>query len=165
MSHDYLNVTCWDPPEYRGLSATEHFLKKDRLDLLICNKTSADKCPRKCHCFYQPKNRRTVINCTSVGLTALPKFVPEGDNLTLLFDGNNIEFLEHREYFNRSSVISISNNKLNSIASNAIGSIGSNTVLDLSGNSINELPRDIQSFDPCIMKLGIIKISCSCDDH
>ncbi|XP_071135520.1 toll-like receptor 6 [Mytilus edulis] len=162
---DYLNVTCWDPPEYRGLSIIDHFLKGDKLDLLICNKTSADKCPRKCHCFYQPKNRRTVVNCTSVGLTALPKLVPEGDNLTLLFDGNNIEFLEHRQYFNRSSVISISNNKLNSIASNAIGSIGSNTVLDLSGNGIHELPRDIQSFDPCIMKLGIIKISCSCDDH
>ncbi|CAC5380330.1 unnamed protein product [Mytilus coruscus] len=162
---DFLNVTCWDPPEYRGLSITEHFVKGDRLDLLICNKTSADKCPQKCYCFYQPKNRKTVVNCTDVGLTALPKFVPEGDNLTLLFDGNNIEFLEHREYFNRSSVISLSNNRLHTISSNAIEIIGSNAVLDLSGNNMNKLPRYIQTFDPCITKLGKIKISCSCDDH
>ncbi|CAC5423133.1 unnamed protein product [Mytilus coruscus] len=161
---DYYNVTCWDPPEYRGLSITEHFVKGDKLDLLICNKTSVDKCPKECHCFYQPKNRRTVVNCTGVGLTLLPRYVPEGENLTLLFEGNNIESLEHREYFNRSYAISLSNNQIHTISSHAIESIGNNAILDLSGNKMYELPRDFQSFDPCITKLGKIKISCGCDD-
>ncbi|XP_071135519.1 protein toll-like [Mytilus edulis] len=162
---DYYNVTCWDPPEYRGVSITDFFMEEDKLHLLVCNKSSADKCPKECYCFYQPKNRRTVVNCTGVGLLELPTYVPEGDNLTLLFDENDITKLEYREYFNRSSVIRLSNNKLNTISSNAIESIDSNAVFDLSDNNMNELPRDFQSFDPCITKLGKIKISCGCGDQ
>ncbi|VDI41136.1 Hypothetical predicted protein [Mytilus galloprovincialis] len=162
---DYYNVTCWDPPEYRGLSITEHFVKGDKLHLLICNKTSADKCPKECHCFYQPKNRTTVVNCTGVGLTRLPQYVPEGENLTLLFEGNTIESLEYREYLNRSYTISLSNNQIHTISSNAIESIGNNAFLDLSVNDMYELPRDFQSFDPCITKLGKIQISCDCGDE
>ncbi|XP_052087899.1 uncharacterized protein LOC127724937 [Mytilus californianus] len=123
------------------------------------------KCPKKCHCFYQPKNRRTVVNCTGVGLTLLLQYVPEGENLTLLFEGNNIESFEQREYFNRSYTISLSNNQIHTISSNAIESIGNNAILDLSGNKMYELPRDFQSFNLCITKLGKIQISCDCDDE
>jgi hypothetical protein len=63
---DYFNITCWNPPEYRGRSIPD-IVKKGHMDLFICNLTKAEKCPKQCRCYYQPhEGQRIVVNCSII---------------------------------------------------------------------------------------------------
>lgn len=159
---NHYDVTCWNPPEFRGLSIVNHFIKGNRLDQLICNVSTSEQCPRYCHSYKQPKHGRTVVNYTDAGLTALSDYLPGGGNLTLIFKGNKISYFEDREYFKRVFSVDISNNSLQNISEKAFHNMKYDVVLDLSDNQIIELPHSFQTFDPCSIPIGKLTMPCDC---
>ncbi|CAC5409886.1 unnamed protein product [Mytilus coruscus] len=150
-----------NPPEYRGKVITD-IVKEDHLDVLICNLTNKDKCPKNCYCFYQPKEKRTVFNCTNAGLTQLPVYIPEGKNLILILKNNSIENLENRTYLGRISVLDISNNKIQTIKPGFVANLPKDISLSLTGNKLTTLPREIQTLNPCRARFGKVMIDCNC---
>ncbi|CAC5386762.1 unnamed protein product [Mytilus coruscus] len=161
---DYFNLTCWNPPEYRNMSVPG-FVNDKNLHLLICNMSEEEKCPRYCHCYVQPKLNRTVVNCTSVGLTNLPFYMPDKENLTILMANNSIEIFEERDYLNRTRVIDISNNSIRIFTDDAVSKLKIDTVFTVDNNSFKKLPREFQKFDPCRkVRMGQVTLHCDCKD-
>ncbi|VDI12885.1 Hypothetical predicted protein [Mytilus galloprovincialis] len=168
---DYFNLTCWNPPEYRNMSvpgfATKDDFLNDNLHLLICNMSEGEegKCPRYCHCYVQPKLHRTVVNCTSIGLTKLPLYMPDKENLTILMANNSIEIFESRNYLNRTRVIDISDNLIRIFTEDAVSMLITDTVLTMNNNSFKKIPREFQKFDPCSkVRMGQVILDCDCKD-
>lgn len=56
--------TCTYPQNLNGYSIENDIIKKNRLDLLICQLNTTE-CPKGCDCYFQPYYNRSVINCTS----------------------------------------------------------------------------------------------------
>lgn len=160
---DYFNMSCWNPPEYRGKIITD-IVKDDDLDILICNLTNKDKCPKNCYCFYQPKEKRTVVNCTSAELIQLPLYVPEGKNLTLILKNNSIENFENRTYLGNISILDMSNNKLQRIKPGSLSNLHQDISLNLAGNKLTTLPREVQTLNPCRTRFGRVTIYCNCEN-
>ena len=159
---DYFKLKCWDPPEYRGRLITD-MVEKGHLDLFICNITASEKCPKDCYCFYQPKKSRTVVNCTSAELKELPLYLPGSNNITLVLNNNSIKHFDSRVYLKNVSVLDISHNHLETITSEAITSLAQNISLTLENNNFRNLPRALQTLNPCKVHFGKVTIRCECE--
>lgn len=159
---DHFKLKCWDPPEYRGKLITD-MVNEGHLDLFICNITASKKCPKDCHCFYQPKKSRTVVNCTAAGLKELPLYLPDRNNITLVLNNNSIKHFESRAYLKNVSVLDIANNILETITSEAITSLAKKTSLTLKNNNFKTLPRALQTLNPCKVHFGKVTIRCECE--
>lgn len=159
---DFFKLTCWDPPEYRGRLISDMVLK-GHLDLFICNITASERCPKDCHCFYQPKKNRTVVNCTAAGLTELPLYLPDSNNITLLLNKNSIKHFDSRVYLKKVSVLDISHNHLETITSEAIISLAKTISFTLQNNNFMTLPRALQTLNPCKVHFGKVTIRCECE--
>ena len=135
----------------------------DHLDLLICNLTEKEKCPPKCYCFYQPKERKTVVNCTGAELTELPRHLPEYSNITLILKNNSIKHFTNREYLTNVSVMDLSGNAINKICPKTINSLPKNISMNLVGNKLSSVPRILQTLNPCLQNFGELVIHCGCE--
>lgn len=163
---DYFNISCWLPLEYRGKTIPD-IVKEGRLDIFICNLTVEQKCPPKCKCFFQPKERRTVVDCSGVGLKELPPYVPSGNrfsnNLTLIFKDNNITHFGNRSYLTDATVLDMSGNKVSTFSHEAIEMLPDDIELNFADNNFKKVPRAFQTLNPCKSKFGDVTIDCGCD--
>ncbi|XP_052089271.1 toll-like receptor 8 [Mytilus californianus] len=161
---DYFNISCWNPPEYRGKTIPD-IVKEGRLDIFICNLT--EKCPRNCTCFYQPKERRTVVDCSDAGLKKMPCEVPQwnrfSNNLTLIFKNNNITHFDNKSYLKDATVLDMSGNKVATFSPEAIEMLPEDIVLNFADNNFKKVPRAFQTLNPCKSKFGDVAIDCNCD--
>ncbi|CAC5385266.1 unnamed protein product [Mytilus coruscus] len=156
---DYFNMSCWNPPEYQGLSIPGLVIQK-KLDLFICNITK--ECPRYCRCYHQPHKRRTVVNCTDANLEKLPKYVPDASNLTLLFKNNKIKTLESRDYLANATFIDISGNGFDEVGDNVSLLIRNDIHFLMQEHNLKDLPRGFQLLNPCFAQIGRTEIKCDC---
>jgi hypothetical protein len=103
---DYFELTCASPPEING-SRLLDIIKDDRFDVFVFNISMVRKCPPKCHCFHQPSQCRTVVNCSHSEKTKLPSALPDHTHLDVDFSHNRIDLVDRRfiyssvDYFSR----------------------------------------------------------------
>ena len=161
---DYFNITCWNPPEYRGRSIPD-MVTEGHMDLFICNLTKAQKCPKQCRCYYQPhEGQRLVVNYTNAGLTELPPYVPEGKNIHLILKNNSIKIFNNKKYLENVILLDLSNNSINSITPAAIENLQKEMYLDLSNNELKTFPRPIQTLNPCKSQFGDVILDSNCSN-
>ena len=103
---DYFELTCASPPELNGIRLLD-IIKDDKFDVFVCNISMDGKCPPKCHCFHQPSQCRTVVNCSHSEKTKLPSALPDHTHLDVDFSHNRIDLVDRRfiyssvDYFSR----------------------------------------------------------------
>ncbi|CAC5385244.1 unnamed protein product [Mytilus coruscus] len=157
---DYFNMSCWNPLEYRGLSIPYLVMHK-KLDLFICNIT--EKCPRYCRYYHQQHKRTTGVNCTDANLEALPDYVPEVSNLTVLLKNTKIKTFESRNYLGNTTFIDMSNTGFSEVENDVFMQIHNGVNFLMEGHNLNDMPRGFQVLNPCIAQLGRTVIKCNCN--
>lgn len=162
---DYFDIKCFNPPELANQSIA-WLTKEGKLDQFICNVSKSDNCPSGCHCYQQPSQDRTVVNCTNQNMTELPQKLPGDKNITLILTGNQITQLQNRSYFDRISVLDISDNKINHIPESVAKELTINNILlDLHGNELTKIPSVFKVRDPCALNIGTIRQTCGCEEE
>ncbi|XP_052716920.1 uncharacterized protein LOC128189375 [Crassostrea angulata] len=158
---DFFNITCKEPPELSGVSIADMAMK-NKLDNFICNISVSSGCPLGCHCYEQPSERRTVVNCTGVGLTTMPSKLPAFSNIELLMKNNLIQELGDLEYLTQLKKIEINNNPLQRISSGLANRIKYNVDISLNCTNLEKIPNTFKQLDQHQVKLGICNITCDC---
>lgn len=158
---DYYNITCTEPPELSGFSIAEMSMK-NRLDSLICNISVSSGCPLGCHCYQQPSERRTVVNCTGLGLIKMPSKLPAFNDIELLMENNLIQELGDMEYFTQLRKLEINNNPLQRISSGLANRIKYEVDISLNCTNLEKIPMTFKQLDQHRVKLGICNITCDC---
>eukprot|EP00105_Crassostrea_gigas_P035225 XP_019919373.1 PREDICTED: uncharacterized protein LOC109617541 [Crassostrea gigas] len=158
---DYYNITCTEPPELSGVSIADMSMK-NKLDNFICNISVTSGCPLGCHCYEQPSERRTVVNCTGVGLTTMPSKLPAFSNIELLLENNLIHELGDIEYLTQLKKLEINNNPLRKISSALAKRIKYNVDISLNCTNLEKIPITFKQLDQHRVKLGICNITCDC---
>lgn len=164
---------CKYPKNLEGFSIEEDIIKKDRLDLLVCQLNSSE-CPRSCQCFFQPYFNRSVVNCTSAwdGLE-LPDFdldmlmmnTNDGEptHLELYFHGNKIEKLTNKPFLMNATKLDFSSNNLQYVSPLAILRLPRNSKLFLSNNVLlKNIPKTFENLNPWNINFTNISIDCDC---
>ena len=166
---DYFRVTCASPPELNGKQLLD-LIKDDKFDVFVCNISMVGKCPPKCHCFDQPSQGRTVVNCSHSGKTKLPSALPDHTHLDVDFSHNRIDLLDRRftyssvDYFSRIKKLNLQNNSIKELPGYILSKLINVTWLDLRTNEITNIPRALQSIHPCRVAMGRIEMICNCGD-
>lgn len=158
---DYYNITCTEPPELSGISIADMTMK-NKLDNLICNISVSSGCPLGCHCYEQPSERRTVVNCTGVGLTTMPSKLPAFSNIELLLENNLIPELSDMECLTQLKKLEINNNPLQRISAGLANRIKYNVDISLNCTNLENIPITFKQLDQHRVKLGICNITCDC---
>lgn len=162
---DYFDIKCFNPPELANQSIA-WLTKEGQLDQFICNVSKSDNCPSGCHCYQQPSQDRTVVNCTNQNMTELPQKLPDDKNITLILTGNQITQLQNKSYFGRISVLDISDNKINCIPESVAKELTTNSILlNLHGNELTKIPSVFKVKDPCALNIGTINQTCGCEEE
>lgn len=162
---DFFDIKCFNPPELANQSIA-WLTKEGKLDQFICNVSKSDNCPSGCHCYQQPSQDRAVVNCTNQNMTELPQKLPGDKNITLILTGNQITQLQNRSYFDRISVLDISDNKINRIPESVAKELTINNILlDLHGNELTKIPSVFKVRDPCALNMGTIRQTCGCEEE
>ena len=138
--------TCTYPQNLNGYSIENDIIKKNRLDLLICQLNTTE-CPKGCACYFQPYYNRSVINCTSKWSgNELPEF--DIDNLMmdtndrepthfeLFFQGNNLTKIGKKNYARNVTRLDLSSNKIHSIRNVDISFLPSDCIISLRNNTL-----------------------------
>ncbi|CAC5367123.1 unnamed protein product [Mytilus coruscus] len=173
----YFEVTCQSPPELKNVLLID-IIKHQSLDCLICNLTIADRCPPQCRCFYQPSRSRTVVNCSGTGRRRLPSALPLRTDLEVDFSSNRLSSMlninhEIKTTSNGSILyyyskyirkLDLSNNNIEIIPDDLIVKLRNVTLINLSKNKIMNIPRILQTLNPCQINLGKVVIHCKCND-
>ena len=160
---DYFDIKCFNPPELANQSIA-WLTKEGQLDQFICNISKSENCPGDCHCYKQPSHDRTVVNCTNLNMMQLPLKLPADTNITLIMTGNQVTQVENRSYFDRVSVLELSDNKIKNIPESIAKTLVINEVkLDLYGNQLTSIPSVFKITDPCDLNIGMINQTCDCD--
>jgi hypothetical protein len=169
MYRDYYELTCASPPELNGIRLLD-IIKDDKFDVFVCNISMVGKCPPKCHCFHQPSQGRTVVNCSHSGKTKLPSALPDHTHLDVDFSHNRIDLVDRRfiyssvDYFSRIKKLNLQNNSIKELPEYLLSKLINVTWLDLRTNEITNIPRTLQYIQPCRVAMGRIEMTCNCDD-
>jgi hypothetical protein len=161
---DYFDIKCFQPPELANQSIAK-LTADGELDGFICNISKSENCPGSCHCYKQPSQHRTVVNCTNQNMMHLPKKLPDDKNITLILKGNQISQIQNMSYLDRVSVLDLSENNIHQLPESVADTVVSNKVgINLHGNSLHRLPSHFKPEDPCALNLGTLNLTCQCHD-
>ncbi|KAK3599263.1 hypothetical protein CHS0354_012873 [Potamilus streckersoni] len=158
-------LICDTPKEFEKMSIKTLYNHAD-MDHLVCNITENDKCPPKCWCYNQQSRKRLVINCTSLEMTELPEYLPEGmwgSKVELLLRNNSVTKLDQRNYIQRIVSLDLSGNNIASIDDTAVRMMNSDIHMLIPNNSLQTLPRRFESLNPDNLEIGDAFLQCSCD--
>ena len=162
---DYFNVTCYEPPHLHGKSIPQLVVTKE-LDLFVCNLTQQDGCPKNCNCTEQTNQNRLIINCESNGLRSMPDLsrLPDWYDVELYLAKNEIKTVGRENYFNRTTVLDLSENSLIEISPDAFKDLETKGKrIDISGNTdLNVKTLEFRNIDRCILNLGDKVVKCDC---
>ncbi|CAC5367135.1 unnamed protein product [Mytilus coruscus] len=175
MTRDYFDVKCYAPETLKGKQMVT-IIKERQYDGLICNLSLADKCPPKCRCIYQPAVRnRTIIDCSELHLTKLPRMLPNYNVLEVDLSNNSIDNLPNqfrhihkherkiKHYFERIRIFNFSNNQIRILPRSNLFLLRK-AEIDFRGNNIYSLHRSIEELNPCNIYLDTIEMQCKCED-
>lgn len=161
---DYFDVECFQPPELANQSIA-NLTVNGQLDGFICNISKSENCPGSCHCYKQPSQHRTVVNCTNQNMTQLPKNLPNDKDITLILKGNQISQIQNMSYLDRVSVLDVSENNIYHVSESVASTLVSTSVeINLHGNPLHKLPSHFKTADPCAFNLGMLNMTCQCSD-
>ena len=169
LHRDYFDLICESPPELNGIHLLD-VIKDGKFDVFVCNISMDGKCPPKCHCFHQPSQGRTVVNCSHSGKTKLPSALPDHTHLDVDFSHNRIDLVDRRfiyssvDYFSRIKKLNLQNNSIKELPEYLLSKFINVTWLDLRTNEIINIPRALQSIQPCRVAMGRIEMTCNCND-
>ncbi|KAL0615418.1 Leucine-rich repeat and transmembrane domain-containing protein 2 [Plecturocebus cupreus] len=109
-------------------------------------------CPFSCKC----DSRSLEVDCSGLGLTAVPPDVP-GATRTLLLLNNKLSALPSWAFANLSSLqrLDLSNNFLDQLPHSIFGDLTNLTELQLRNNSIRTLDRDLLRHSPLLRHLDL----------
>ncbi|XP_061166368.1 protein toll-like [Saccostrea echinata] len=162
MWRNYFDVKCFQPPELANQSIA-WLTKEGQLDRFITNVT--ENCPTGCHCYQQPSQDRTVVNCTNKNMTQLPKKIPHDQNITLILKGNQISQIKNMSYLERVSYLDISENNVQNIPESVANTLVLNEIkLNLNGNKLQKIPSRFKTRDPCDLNIGKLNMTCDCSN-
>ncbi|KAK3599266.1 hypothetical protein CHS0354_012876 [Potamilus streckersoni] len=156
-------LTCKTPQKFENMSIKDLYYNAN-MDDLVCDIT--EKCPSKCRCYDQQNREKLVINCTSLGLTELPDYLPEGmwgSKVELLLRNNSVTKLDQRNYIQRIQSLDLSGNNIASIDDTAVRMMNSDIHMLIPNNSLQTLPRSFKSLNPDNLEIGDAFLQCSCD--
>lgn len=163
---NYYNITCANPPSLQGQSVFD-LVMDNQMDKFICE-IKWERCPRHCRCFRQPSQNRLVVNCSDTQQKALPKtlpFVQDDEFLDLDFSINSITEFNTRDYLNVTVALNIDDNsKLNKIDKKSFSD--SRDIQNLSIRNtkmLRDIPKTLESLDPCQVSFGDLYLNCDCD--
>ncbi|XP_052073851.1 protein toll-like [Mytilus californianus] len=175
MTRGYFDVKCYAPGTYKNKSIFT-IIKDRQYDGLICNLSLADKCPPKCRCMYQPAVRnRTLIDCSELHLTKLPRMLPDYNVLEVDLSNNSLRNLplqfrhmhKHgrniKHYLERIRLFNFSNNQVRMLPRSNLFRLRK-AEIDFRENNINSLHRSIAELNPCNIYLDTIEMQCKCND-
>ncbi|CAC5367119.1 unnamed protein product [Mytilus coruscus] len=175
MTRDYFDVKCYSPRTLKDRLIVT-IIKDRQYDNLICNLSLAEKCPPKCRCIYQPAVRnRTLIDCSDLHLTKLPRVLPDYNVLEVDLSNNRLHNLSNqfnhmhdrrrniKNYFERIRLFNVSNNHIRILPRSNLIHLRE-AEIDFRGNKICSLHRSIADLNPCNIYLDTIKMKCECED-
>lgn len=128
------------------------------------------RCPHKCHCFYQPSQKKTVVNCrTKLSSKKFPLGLQEYKNLALDFSKNLISDLDNqfertKNYTFRIKEINLEGNKFGSISEFVVSQLKSITMINMKHNPITSIDMSLRNLRPCNVQLGRLDLVCTCND-
>ena len=138
------------------------------LDQFVCELTN--RCPSGCRCVHRPANATLHVYCSNANLTALPLELPELPNsytkYKLDFSNNRrLRHLEHRPYFDNTSILDLSNCSIDSIDLKLWRDLSNITQVFLDGNQLQSLPSLVTTVSLQRTKFSLRKNpwKCSCD--
>jgi len=157
----FKDVRCASPPNlYNGEVVSV------QLDQFICQLT--DRCPVGCRCVHRPSNVTLHVDCPNANITALPLELPKLPNsftkYKLDFSDNRLRRLEHHEVFVNTSILDVSNCKIQFVSGwDEIAKIPS---VNLFGNEITSFPASFGSVNISSNRLNLANNpwDCSCDN-
>ncbi|CAG2230867.1 unnamed protein product [Mytilus edulis] len=163
----HVNFKCNRPPQFKN-TIIKNF--RHYPDLLICNISMSERCPHKCHCFYQPSRNQTVVNCRAkLSSKRFPLVLPEYENLALDFSKNLISDLDNqfertKNYAFRIKEINLEGNNFHSISEFAVSQLKRTTMFNMKQNQITSIDRSLRNLRPCNVQLGRLDLVCTCND-
>ncbi|XP_063397233.1 toll-like receptor 8 [Mytilus trossulus] len=128
------------------------------------------RCPHKCHCFYQPSQNKTVVNCrTILSSKKFPLVLPEHENFALDFSKNLISDLDYqleraKNYTFHIKEINLAGNNFDIISEFAVSQLKRTTMINMIHNPITSIDRSLRNLRPCNVQLGRLDIVCTCTD-
>ncbi|CAC5367112.1 unnamed protein product [Mytilus coruscus] len=167
FEESYINFKCNSPPQFKNkiIKNFQHYP-----DLLICNISMSARCPHKCHCFYQPSQNKTVVNCrTILSSKKIPSVLPEYENLALDFSKDLISDLDYqfkraKNYTFRIKEINLAENNFYSISEFVLSHLKSATMINMKHNPITSIGRSLRNLRPCNVQLRRLDLVCTCKD-
>ncbi|VDI79745.1 Hypothetical predicted protein [Mytilus galloprovincialis] len=175
MSRGYFDVKCYAPRKFKDTSMLT-IIKDHLYDGLICKLSFADKCPPKCRCMYQPAVRnRTLIDCSDLHLTRLPRMLPDYNVLEVDLSNNNLQNLplqfRHMHKHGRNIKRNLDRIRLFNFSNNQIRMLPRSNLfhlrkaeIDFRENNINSLHRSMAELNPCNIYLDTVEMQCKCED-
>lgn len=166
--------TCTYPQNLNGYSIENDIIKKNRLDLLICQLNTTE-CPKGCDCYFQPYYNRSVINCTSKWSgNELPEFdidklmmdTNDGEptHFELFFQGNNLTKIGEKNYARNVTRLDLSSNKIHSIRNVDISFLPSDCIISLRNNTLlARIPKTFEKMNPNQIDFSNCYIECDCE--
>ncbi|KAL3871131.1 hypothetical protein ACJMK2_039148 [Sinanodonta woodiana] len=156
-------LICKTPKKFQNMSIRDLYYNASKDDL-VCDIT--EKCPPKCSCYDQQNRHKLVINCTSLGLTAMPDYLPQGmwgSKVELILSNNSITTLDYRQYIHQIVLLDLSGNNIASIDEAAVRMMHTDIHMLIPNNSLQTLPRDFENLNPDNLEIGDTFLQCSCD--
>ncbi|KAK3103539.1 hypothetical protein FSP39_019997 [Pinctada imbricata] len=153
------NVTCHAPDSLKGILVSD-LVGSTKRDYMICD--APENCPKKCNCYSQPSQDHLVVNCSGAGLKKLPDTLPWGERYSLLFDGNDIDTFDKRDYLQRVHYADFSKTPLKNLPEVAIETLPHDVNLNFEDTRIQELPSAFALKAPYLISFRPLVIDCEC---
>ena len=139
-----------------------------QLDQFVCVLT--ERCPPGCRCVHRPANATLHVYCSNANLTVLPLELPKlpKSYTTYKLDFSNnrrLHRLQHRDYFVNTSILDVSNCKIDSVDFEMWNDLANMTHVLLDGNQLQALPSSVAavSLERSRFSLSRNPWKCSCD--
>ena len=121
------------------------------LHQLVCE--LKQRCPPGCRCVHRPANATLHVYCSNANITVLPPELPELPKSYTKYKldlSNNrlLRRLERRAYFVNTSILDVSNCKLESINSEVWNDLANMTRVFLDRNQLQSLPSSVAEVSP-----------------
>ena len=141
------------------------------MDQFVC--FVRDFCPTGCTCIKQPQTLTLHVNCSSVGLKALPNVVPPINTIAIYkyylnFSNNgDLTTLHYEDYMAKTRSLDVINSGVATIAAEVWRAFQGMDYVRLENNAIQEFPRYVTSLDfqSTKISLGNNPINCKCENR
>ncbi|CAC5360785.1 unnamed protein product [Mytilus coruscus] len=121
----------------------------------------------ECTCISQPSQKRLIVDCSNQSCTDLPQMLPETKyGITLKMNRNNVQSLNAKDYFNRITLLDLTENPVKTISSD-IATLSNNRefIVILYDHYLQTLPKSIQNLNPDMFRFGTKGIICDCGNQ